>query len=143
MTKGNFNPAALVTMLSGDMQNASVAMTPGGIETQEELGNVQLREECWFPKNIMHSPKSHADLEKEWGVKFEDKGNDIFYDVLLPEGWSIKPSKGNPHYWSNVVDANGMIRASIFYKAAFYDRSSHAFIEDGAKKYEEQDDVEK
>lgn len=125
-------PAALSALMNNDLGNFLVASTPGGIETQEKMGSLKLRNEELFPKTIMHSDKTHSDLEKEWGVKFveieNEKDGDIFYKVKLPLGWSIKPASSSSCYWSNLVDNENRIRAKIFYKAAFYDRSSHAFI---------------
>lgn len=60
------------------------------------------------------------------GVKFlgvvED--DDIFQYVELPDGWKKVPTDHS--MWSNLVDEQGRVRASIFYKAAFYDRNAHA-----------------
>lgn len=50
----------------------------------------------------------------------------LFYDVLLPKGWSIVPTDHS--MWSNLVDEKKRPRAGIFYKAAFYDRSAHMGI---------------
>lgn len=48
----------------------------------------------------------------------------MFRPATLPTGWS---KQGTDHsMWSQVVDQHGRKRLSIFYKAAFYDRS--AFI---------------
>ena len=63
-------PAALSALMNNDLGNFLVASTPGGIETQEKMGSLKLRNEELFPKTIMHSDKTHSDLEKEWGVKF-------------------------------------------------------------------------
>ncbi len=41
----------------------------------------------------------------------------------LPAGW--KKISTDHAMWSNLVDDKGRKRASIFYKAAFYDRSAH------------------
>jgi hypothetical protein len=59
------------------------------------------------------------------GVKFGAavKGDPMFTYVELPAGWK-KRSTGHA-MWSDLVDDKGRKRASIFYKAAFYDRSAH------------------
>jgi len=41
----------------------------------------------------------------------------------MPEGWRFEQSDHS--MWSNLVDGNGFKRGSMFYKAAFYDRSAH------------------
>lgn len=62
----------------------------------------------------------------ELGITVVGVGGDdpLFVDVTLPEGWRIEPT--DHAMYSNLVDAEDVKRASIFYKAAFYDRS--AFI---------------
>lgn len=62
------------------------------------------------------------------GVRFAPRDsvepNALFIGVMLPEGWRKVPT---PHsMWSKLLDDKGRERASIFYKAAFYDRD--AFI---------------
>lgn len=56
------------------------------------------------------------------GFLFGEMEDDIFVKVKLPDGW-YKESQSN--YWSYLFDDKGRCRASIFYKAAFYDRSAH------------------
>ncbi len=59
------------------------------------------------------------------GVEFLGTVEDdpMFQYVELPEGWE---KVGTDHsMWSELVDEKGRKRASIFYKAAFYDRSAH------------------
>lgn len=54
-------------------------------------------------------------------------GDPIFTDATLPEGWS---KEGSDHaMWSYIVDERGIKRVGVFYKAAFYDRSAHANLE--------------
>lgn len=59
------------------------------------------------------------------GVKFLGvvEGDPIFQYVELPQGWKKMPTDHS--MWSKLVDNKGRERASIFYKAAFYDRSAH------------------
>ena len=47
----------------------------------------------------------------------------MFQVVELPKGW--KKVATDHSMWSKLVDDKGRERASIFYKAAFYDRSAH------------------
>lgn len=60
------------------------------------------------------------------GIKFGDPvtGDDLFREATLPEGWS-KHATAHSMY-SEIVDETWAVRATVFYKAAFYDRS--AFI---------------
>ena len=58
------------------------------------------------------------------GIKIDgDGGNDsLFINVILPDGWKIKSTDHS--MWNKLFDNEGRERASIFYKAAFYDRSA-------------------
>lgn len=51
------------------------------------------------------------------------EGDPMFQYVELPQGW--KKVATDHSMWSKLVDDKGRERASIFYKAAFYDRSAH------------------
>ena len=59
------------------------------------------------------------------GVKFlgEVEGDPMFQYVELPAGWKKAPTDHS--MWSKLLDDKGRERASIFYKATFYDRSAH------------------
>lgn len=100
--------------------NLMSTLGEGGIERQEKLGQTQLAKSSQLPTEGL------ASIAAEHGitVKGETKGDPMFSDVELPEGWSIQPTDHS--MWSNLVDDNGMVIAGIFYKAAFYDR--RAFI---------------
>lgn len=67
---------------------------------------------------------SKAVLEKS-GVVFGApvKGDDIFQHATIPSGWSIQ--RTDHSMWTKLCDEKGRERASIFYKAAFYDRSAY------------------
>ncbi|RJQ28000.1 hypothetical protein C4577_00305 [Candidatus Parcubacteria bacterium] len=58
------------------------------------------------------------------GVKFGVviPGDPLFQYVELPKGWKKVPTSHS--MWSDLVDDKGRKRASIFYKAAFYDRDA-------------------
>lgn len=47
-------------------------------------------------------------------------GDALFSDVELPDGWSVVPT--DHAMWSDLKDEKGRKRASVGYKAAFYDR---------------------
>jgi len=59
------------------------------------------------------------------GVIFGDRvpGDDLFVYVTLPEGWTRRGTTHDMH--SDLLDEKGRKRASVFYKAAFYDRRAH------------------
>lgn len=106
---------------------------PNAIEAQEAAGQKSLARSSQLP--IVGSPGSPrfgelaADVETAWrktGIDFGPvKDGELFRDAALPDGWEIKPTDHS--MWSDLVDDIGRIRASIFYKAAFYDRD--AFME--------------
>lgn len=102
-------------------------MNPGAIEAQEAQGQKELVQSSQLPAKV-NSPYgiNAADKYKELGITVVDKtdGDRLFLDVVLPDGWAIKPTDHS--MWSHLVNENGEEVASIFYKAAFYDRD--AFI---------------
>ena len=58
------------------------------------------------------------------GFTFTDiPGDDVLCKATLPEGWSIKATDHS--MWNEIIDAKGHVRGTMFYKAAFYDRSAH------------------
>jgi len=113
--------AALAALAGGDLENFAVAATPGGIEAQEAAGqaslvasNSRLPKECKTP---------WPEIEKALGIKVLGDADDLFYSVKLPEGWKLQATGHS--MWSKLLDTHGRVRAKIFYKAAFYDRSAH------------------
>lgn len=114
------NPAALAALLNGDIDNALVASTPGGIEAQEARGQADLCNTSRLPKD--HRPECREALEAA-GVVFGDSSDDLFLNVTLPEGWKLQATEHS--MWSDLLDENGYKRAAVFYKAAFYDMGAH------------------
>lgn len=113
-------PAALAAAARGDMANALVASTPGGIEAQEAAGQATFCAAATLPKECPREA-----LEK-LGVKFGKDYDDLFVSVTLPPGWKKQATDHSMH--SDLVDDKGRKRGSIFYKAAFYDRSAHMYL---------------
>lgn len=95
----------------------------GAIERQEAQGQRSFVASDTLPVEI----DKQEDLEAA-GVKFLGpvEGDELFQYVELPEGWRREPT--DHAMWSKLVDAEGHERASIFYKAAFYDRAAHAHV---------------
>lgn len=96
---------------------------PHAIENQEAEGQKEL---C---KSASQLPRGKGFGRDDAKVDYENlgikvlgisKGDEIWYDVILPEGWKIEPTDHS--MWSKLLDNKGKERASIFYKAAFYDR---------------------
>lgn len=94
----------------------------GYITGQERRGQTEL-----VHSELMPTEAPWADLVALGFVRGEVKeGDEIFTHATLPEGWSRKATDHS--MWSTVVDERGIERVAIFYKAAFYDRSTHASI---------------
>ena len=102
---------------------AEHAFTPNPIERSEARGQQELCNSEVLPIKELHG-KVRGVLEKA-GVVFGDivKDDEIFQNVELPRGW--KKVATDHSMWSKLIDDKGRERASIFYKAAFYDRSAH------------------
>lgn len=108
--------AALAAALAGDIGNAVVASTPGGIEAQEAQGQKDFCASDVLPKDC-----PRQELER-LGFKFGDDVDDIFVQAQFPGGWQKQATSHS--MWSELIDNKGRRRAGIFYKAAFYDRSA-------------------
>ena len=123
------NPASLQAMLNGDFPSAILAATPGGIERQEAEGQAQLVKEADRLPYVINHPRNltHAKISEKTGIKFGKPVDSIFIEATLPDGWKLVPS--NHSMWSSLEDERGFKRASIFYKAAFYDRNAHVSFE--------------
>ena len=94
------------------------------IEHMEEEGQQQAVSNTMMAREMNPS-------KEEWeqiGFVFTDiPGDDVLCMAILPEGWSIKATDHS--MWNEIIDANGMKRGSMFYKASFYDRSAHMYLE--------------
>ncbi len=125
-------PAAFAAALSGDLESTIIATTPGGIERQEAQGQAEMVRNCRLPKKLNGYDQKYTIQQayEKMGIKVLGDADDIFYKVQLPEGWQLKPQEDSSNsYWSNLIDNKGRNRASIFYKAAFYDRRADIGIE--------------
>ena len=124
------SPAAVGALARGDMDNFLVAMTPGGIEAQEKRGQLEQANLQTLPihgtiKNRMSyndgpGPKEEFEALGFW---FGKEIDDCFVECEFPAGWKKVPTDHS--MWTRLVDDKGRERGSIFYKAAFYDRSAH------------------
>lgn len=116
----SITPAALSALAKGDMQNAMIASTPGGIERQEKDGQIEQSFLDTLPKHLKR------EQFEALGFKFLGDHDDIFLNVKFPKGWRKSPTDHS--MWTDIIDAQGRKRGAIFYKAAFYDRSAHAHL---------------
>ncbi len=74
----------------------------------------------------IQTAKRMQPAQEEWeklGFTFEEIGDSVLYKATLPEGWSMRATGHS--MWNEFYDQNGYKRGSMFYKAAFYDRSAH------------------
>lgn len=95
--------------------------SPGAIKAQEKRGQQELVSSTQLPTKC--APELKARLVAA-GVVFgaETPGDPLFCSAILPKGWK---KEGSDHdMWSYLVDGKGIKQASIFYKAAFYDRDA-------------------
>lgn len=96
---------------------------PSAIEAQEKQGQSELVQSSQLP--IKGNSPFGLDPKSQYeaiGIKVIGSSDDLFYDVELPAGWNLKPT--DHPMWSHLYDHKGGNRASIFYKASFYDRDS-------------------
>lgn len=128
------NMAALRAYLAGDMKNFAVAQVPGGIEAQEAAGQTLLVESQMLPQEGTVKPGFSGDPKQTnqqrleaLGFVFGERVDDWFAACQLPPGWTKHAEDHS--MWSRLEDERGRKRASIFYKAAFYDRSAHLSME--------------
>lgn len=103
---------------------ALMMATPGSIETSEANGQRELVESCQLPAKMPYKDRLYLESR---GVVFPKEGSysdgdRLFYDVTLPSGW--KKQRTDHSMWSELIDEKGVKVASIFYKAAFYDRDA-------------------
>jgi hypothetical protein len=109
------DPAEALLILADGMATGSPA---GFIERQEADGQRQL-----VNSQVIPTDAPDAELEAlgfTLGPAVE--GDPMFRQATLPDGWK---REGSDHaMWSYIVDGLGRRRCSVFYKAAFYDRSA-------------------
>jgi len=106
-----------------DLFMRALGTNDGGraIMDQESAGQQSFVSSDTLPTDLRGKEILEAAGVKFLGVVEDD---DMFQYVELPDGWKKVPTDHS--MWSNLVDEQGRVRASIFYKGAFYDRSAHA-----------------
>ncbi|KND48887.1 MAG: hypothetical protein AB200_00470 [Parcubacteria bacterium C7867-005] len=81
---------------------------------------VAKKEKWYIARKIVRQGDSQKALES-LGLKVTDIGDDLFYEVEVPEGWT----KSTEGLWTTVCDASGAKRITQFYKSASYDCEAH------------------
>lgn len=117
------SPAVLTALADGDLINALVAATPGGIERQEAEGQRALVASQRLPLDMRDNTREQFEA---LGIRFGQQVDDIFIKAELPAGWRKVTHEHAMH--SDVVDGQGRLRIHMFYKAAFYDRRADMTI---------------
>lgn len=84
-------------------------------------------------RQLVHSdqvPTQGSDKLAEIGFTLGDvvQHDTLFRHVTIPEGWTKSATEHS--MWSEITDAFGRSRVSIFYKAAFYDRRAFCRVTD-------------
>ena len=108
----------------------AASMGAGGpsqaIEEQEAAGQSSFVNSTTLPRR-MQDVNGRA-IRESWGIVFDEGEVDdkLFFQVTLPTGW-VKRQTGHS-MWSELVDDQGKVRATMFYKAAFYDRDAFLVI---------------
>lgn len=123
-------PAALKALLAGEEENFLAASTPGGIEAQEAAGQARLV--CHADRLPIRGTIDRPDAKAKWeaagfvfGETIQEGKHRQFVACTFPQGWSLKATEHS--MWSDVMDSEGKKRASVFFKATFYDYSAHTF----------------
>ena len=108
------DPLFLLIDAMSDSNNPS-----GAIERSEARGQQLLVNSETLPHKFNSGTREQFE---KMGIVFGEKADDIFSFVTLPQGW--KKVATDHSMWSKLLDEQGRERASIFYKAAFYDRDA-------------------
>lgn len=108
--------------IHSDPVTAILSASPAGIIAQEKAGQTELAKNgrnAQLPKDCSDACRKALEAA---GVKFWEpvSGDPLFRHATLPEGWEIKPTDHD--MYSDLLDEQGRKRASVGYKAAFYDR---------------------
>ena len=95
-----------------------------GIEAQEARGQAQFVESDVLPVDLRNAEALFERLGFVLGEPVA--GDPLFRHATLPPGW--RRVQTDHSMWTKIEDDLGRDRVSVFYKAAFYDRSAHAYI---------------
>lgn len=91
---------------------AELVATSTRLPIQLEATNKEREDGSWGPVDA-------KDQYERWGIEVVGPADDIFYGVLLPDGWRLEAT--DHPMWSKLFNKDGLV-AMVFYKAAIYDR---------------------
>ena len=110
---------------------AAMGEKGSGIYAQESAGQRELCKSDQLPTKLGGYDKENkaCQIYKELGFEVAEinKSDELFVEVKMLKGWHKKSTAHS--MWSDLVDDKGRKRASIFYKAAFYDREAYIYFE--------------
>jgi hypothetical protein len=118
IASGDGAMAMVLSLLSGDQEQAILG--------QERQGQAELVGSTVLPTDIQGDGRRALEVA---GVVFGKRvaGDPMFTEATLPEGWRKVATSHD--MWSDLLDDLGRVRARIFYKASWHDRSSHMSVE--------------
>lgn len=135
-TKGRYIEGMLLDrMLTGEggqierQERLAQEEVTGGGDTNEVWISVEIKLPSTYRLSeevVAKLPTSGPRLLESWGIVFLEEADGPVQKATLPEGWRLHPTEHA--MWSRLVDPAGRVRASMFYKGAFYDRRSHLSI---------------
>ena len=103
------------------------------LESKNKEGKKKVMRQLSLPKKM----KPERKIWEEIGFVFNDiPGDDIMYRATLPEGWNIRGTE--TPLWNEIIDENDMVRGSLFYTPASYDRNAFMYLE----QYEKESNIE-
>jgi len=114
----------LLDMFSG-VKPGDAIVAQEAREQSRMVAASRLPKECdrfWRGRDPIKTTETYAEL----GIKVLSEYDDLFFNVELPAGWTLKPSDHS--MWSYLYDEKNRKRLSVFYKGAFYDRNAHAGV---------------
>lgn len=117
VTKPNVEHLGLEMLVTGK---------PFDVEASERAGGQEMLNSISLPVDTRPNDQAFIDLGFVFGEPYED--DPIFRDGTLPDGWLKQDAEHHYGYWTYIVDDDGRERASIFYKAAFYDRNACMYL---------------
>ena len=109
MTRSRVAPEIMMAALG--VKNIEASEAAGQRELVKDATRLPIESNAIVPR---------ARVSELTGIVFGEPIDDLFVSVTLPNGWTIRPTEHA--MWSDLVNDKGMTVATIFYKAAFYDR---------------------
>ena len=102
-----------------EMMVRTLSGEPNVLEHMEKEGQQRAVNNTMVAKKMFPARENWEEL----GFTFTDiPGDNVLCKATLPEGWEMVAIDHS--MWNNIIDEQGRVRGSMFYKAAFYDREA-------------------